>query len=104
MGLPGRPTRKFLDMEKPLWKWVLEDLSVASPGIEPGSGASETLILSIVLRGQYANATYRNSAGWYQIFLRQSPAILRRKIFLPQSILRGPMHAQSSAKILIPGK
>ena len=24
---------------------------VASPGIEPGSGASETLILSIVLRG-----------------------------------------------------
>ena len=25
---------------------------VASPGIEPGSGASETLILSIVLRGQ----------------------------------------------------
>ncbi len=27
-------------------------LSVASPGIEPGSGASETLILSIVLRGR----------------------------------------------------
>ena len=27
-------------------------LNVASPGIEPGSGASETLILSIVLRGQ----------------------------------------------------
>ncbi len=26
----------------------------ASPGIEPGSGASETLILSIVLRGQTA--------------------------------------------------
>ena len=26
---------------------------VASPGIEPGSGASETLILSIVLRGRY---------------------------------------------------
>ena len=26
---------------------------VASPGIEPGSGASETLILSIVLRGHY---------------------------------------------------
>jgi hypothetical protein len=26
-------------------------LVVASPGIEPGSGASETLILSIVLRG-----------------------------------------------------
>ncbi len=26
---------------------------VASPGIEPGSGASETLILSIVLRGLY---------------------------------------------------
>ena len=25
---------------------------VASPGIEPGSGASEALILSIVLRGQ----------------------------------------------------
>lgn len=25
---------------------------VASPGIEPGSGASETLILSIVLRGR----------------------------------------------------
>ena len=25
--------------------------SVASPGIEPGSGASETLILSIVLQG-----------------------------------------------------
>lgn len=28
---------------------------VASPGIEPGSGASETHILSIVLRGQYFN-------------------------------------------------
>ena len=28
---------------------------VASPGIEPGSGASETLILSIVLRGRVAN-------------------------------------------------
>ena len=27
-------------------------LNVASPGIEPGSGASETLILSIVLRGR----------------------------------------------------
>gem|GEM_PF-3614136 len=26
---------------------------VASPGIEPGSGASETLILSIVLRSQF---------------------------------------------------
>ena len=26
--------------------------AVASPGIEPGSGASETLILSIVLRGR----------------------------------------------------
>ena len=26
---------------------------VASPGIEPGSGASETLILSIVLRGLF---------------------------------------------------
>ena len=26
---------------------------VASPGIEPGSGASETLILSIVLRGRH---------------------------------------------------
>ena len=26
-------------------------ISVASPGIEPGSGASETHILSIVLRG-----------------------------------------------------
>ena len=30
---------------------------VASPGIEPGSGASETLILSIVLRG-LINADY----------------------------------------------
>ena len=28
-------------------------MMVASPGIEPGSGASETLILSIVLQGQY---------------------------------------------------
>ncbi len=28
-------------------------MMVASPGIEPGSGASETLILSIVLRGPY---------------------------------------------------
>ena len=28
---------------------------VASPGIEPGSGASETLILSIVLRSQFSN-------------------------------------------------
>ena len=27
---------------------------MASPGIEPGSGASETLILSIVLRGRAA--------------------------------------------------
>ena len=29
----------------------LKSVMVASPGIEPGSGASETLILSIVLRG-----------------------------------------------------
>jgi hypothetical protein len=28
-------------------------LKVASPGIEPGSGASETLILSIVRRGLF---------------------------------------------------
>ncbi len=36
------------------------DLScwVASTGIEPVSGASETLILSIVLRGHSALATY----------------------------------------------
>ena len=34
---------------------------VASPGIEPGSGASETLILSIVLRGQgSANLYFMN--------------------------------------------
>ncbi len=31
-------------------------VEVASPGIEPGSGASETLILSIVLRGHYEGA------------------------------------------------
>ena len=33
------------------------EISVASPGIEPGSGASETLILSIVLQGQYFKST-----------------------------------------------
>ena len=31
----------------------LKQVFVASPGIEPGSGASETLILSIVRRGPY---------------------------------------------------
>ncbi len=31
---------------------LVASFQVASPGIEPGSGASETLILSIVLRGQ----------------------------------------------------
>jgi hypothetical protein len=30
---------------------------VALPGIEPGSGASETLILSIVLQGQIKKGT-----------------------------------------------
>ena len=34
------------------------EISVASPGIEPGSGASETLILSIVLRGQYVKLSF----------------------------------------------
>ena len=33
---------------------------MASPGIEPGSGASETLILSIVLRGLKAGAKVRS--------------------------------------------
>ena len=32
---------------------------VASPGIEPGSGASETLILSIVLRGRAAKVIFQ---------------------------------------------
>ena len=45
---------------------------VASPGIEPGSGASETLILSIVLRGLFdqsghiaAEYFYRNGEQYY---------------------------------------
>jgi hypothetical protein len=37
-------------VNKKALKRVLQSF-VASPGIEPGSGASETLILSIVLRG-----------------------------------------------------
>src|SRR5450631_1914245 len=32
--------------------------NVASPGIEPGSGASETLILSIVRRGLFDQSGY----------------------------------------------
>jgi hypothetical protein len=34
---------------------------VASPGIEPGSGASETLILSIVLRGHVITSTSKRT-------------------------------------------
>ena len=57
--------------------------NVASPGIEPGSGASETHILSIVQRGHWCvNFICQNFGCWYQIFLRQLLAILRRKIFL----------------------
>ena len=37
-----------------LKKPILIGFFVASPGIEPGSGASEALILSIVLRGRGA--------------------------------------------------
>ena len=61
-----------------IWNCVLPVASVgscfvASPGIEPGSGASETLILSIVLRGhlfpKIHNITskdlYRNREQYY---------------------------------------
>lgn len=34
---------------------------VASPGIEPGFGASETLVLSVILRGHLANLMKQNS-------------------------------------------
>ena len=38
---------------------VLQKTKVASSGIEPESGASETLILSIVLRGRRAGKNNR---------------------------------------------
>ncbi len=44
-------------------------LLVASPGIEPGSGASETLILSIVLRSHCISAKY--FSGCKVIILRR---------------------------------
>jgi|688.fasta_scaffold2579803_1 hypothetical protein len=34
---------------------LIQDKNVALPGIEPGSRASETLVLSIVLQGHGAN-------------------------------------------------
>ena len=40
-------------LQKLQCKLAVQKKNVASPGIEPGSGASEALILSIVLRGQY---------------------------------------------------
>ena len=38
---------------------------VASPGIEPGSGASETLILSIVRRGLFYQSGYIAAEDFY---------------------------------------
>ena len=42
------------------WKEV-----VASPGIEPGSGASETLILSIVRRGLFDQTGHIAAEDFY---------------------------------------
>ena len=76
---------------------------VASTGIEPVSGASETLILSIVLRGLFVDFllfpfTSQTQQYWFQIFLPQWRAILRRKIFLPQLHPMGPGLFQSILK------
>ena len=43
----------------------LEELKVASPGIEPGSGASETLILSIVRRGLFYQSGHIATEDFY---------------------------------------
>ena len=53
---------------------------VASSGIEPESGASETLILSIVRRGPKI-IIFPNAINYFRISLLQWPAILRQKIF-----------------------
>ena len=99
---------------------------VASTGIEPVSGASETLILSIVLRGQKLKSKKQGPKNkkyttpvflldfvyWFldfpilsiplhypQIFLRQWPAILRQKIFAQQVNLPGLTISRSTLKI-----
>ena len=41
---------------------------MASPGIEPGSGASETLILSIVLQGQKSDKAAKITEPDYYCF------------------------------------
>ena len=56
---------------------------MASPGIEPGSGASETLILSIVLRGHYIQE---------QFLLRNSYTIPAR---MPVSSIPFPSNVQA---------
>ena len=40
-------------------------MEVASPGIEPGSGASETLILSIVRRGLFDQSGHIAAEDFY---------------------------------------
>jgi hypothetical protein len=45
----------FYSIFLPDFRFEKECESVVSPGIEPGSRASETLILSVVLRDQCAN-------------------------------------------------
>jgi hypothetical protein len=102
--------------------------SVASTGIEPVSGASETLILSIVLRGQFLKEPNNKKQvekpetpdlvlvycflrfilsirlHSQQISLLQWPAKLRRKIYVPPATLPFPVVFQSTAMISIPGK
>src|SRR5450432_1567334 len=62
--MPMRPTQG----QKSVVKWnntFLKRITVASPGIEPGSGASETLILSVVQRGLFYQSGYITAEDFY---------------------------------------
>ena len=61
---------------------------MASSGIEPESGASETLILSIVRRGQKFHAKSPRGKGSYSFFFGFVPyACLREKLLIAAKII-----------------
>ena len=58
----------------------LEELKVASPGIEPGSGASETLILSIVRRGLFLHYFIKPGTLLLKIFMAMASNITPKNL------------------------
>ena len=79
---------------------------MASPGIEPGSGASEALILSIVLRGHRLIFTSPNAIkkiGYFKYHLNK-PVTFVVNIFTAMASKTTPKNLRTAVNPPVPNK